>query len=456
MNRNDEYVVKIEKMLYEGKSLARIENFPVFIDNACPDDEVLIKIVKVNKNYAIGEIKEIITPSQFRIKPKCPLSNVCGSCSQQYIAYEKQLTEKQNIVKETIKNITGIDCEVEEMQAAPQIFEYRCKVQYPVSQTKVSKRLLAGYYKKNSHELINIKYCPSHSPLISEILDFFRKNATKYKITGYNEKNNTGLVRHIIFRKSANSNKILIVFVINNSSTPTALKKISKDIVEKYQDIVGVCVNFNAKKTNVILGEKTETIFGNDYYIEELGGYKYKISANSFFQVNPYCAELIFDKVKEIIAERVENPLILDAYSGVSSFGIWLSDIAKNVVCVEEVESSSLDALENIKLNNIKNIEIINGDAGEKFAELIKNNVQFDVAITDPPRKGCSDDSLQNLVQLTKKYIIYVSCNVSTLARDMKKLSQYGFMPVYIKPFDMFPNTYHIETLVLFERKNQF
>ena len=201
------------------------------------------------------------------------------------------------------------------------------------------------------------------------------------------------------------------------------------------------------------MGNKTVSVYGDDYYIDKLSEKKYKISANSFFQVNPYCAVKIFDKVKELIISKVNNPTILDAYSGVSSFGIWMADIASKVTCIEEVISASNDAKENAKLNNITNIEIINGDAAVEFDKLIKNNTKFDVALVDPPRKGCTPESINNLVKLSKNYIAYVSCNVSTLARDMNLLAEYGYFPIYIQPADMFPNTYHIETIALLQLK---
>ncbi len=444
---------KIEKMVYGGNSLARSGEYTVFIENGCTGDIVEAETIKKTKNYAVAKINEIMEPSEYRINPICPLHNVCGSCGWQHIGYKRQLKEKQNIVKETIKNITGKDYNVEQTIPSPKIKEYRCKVQLPVSQTKVSKRILTGYFKKNSHELINIKYCPMQSDLINEITAFIKEEAQKLNITGYDEKHHTGLLRHIIIRQSSNLNNILITFVINAVNSEKSMYTLAENIINKYEQVKGVCANFNNKRTNVITGEKTITLTGNAYIIEELGGRKYKISAGSFFQVNPYCAELIFNKVYELVENQVKNAVILDAYSGVSSFGVWLSPIASKIVSVEEVKSASDDAFENLKLNNINNIEIINSDAAIAFNNMLKKGVHFDISLTDPPRKGCSTESAQALCELTSKYIIYVSCNVSTLARDMNIFEQYGFTPVYIQPADMFPNTPHIETIVMFKKQ---
>ncbi len=455
MKINDVYTVKIEKMLFGGDSLARVDGIPIFIDGGCPDDFVKIKITKVNKKFSNAEIVEIITPSDKRIQPICALHNICGSCNWQYISYEEQLKQKENIVKETIKNITGIDYKIEPIIPSPLKKEYRCKVQYPVSETKVSKRILSGYYKNNSHELINIKFCPMNKPIISEITEVLKQYAQELGISGYNEKKHSGELRHFVFRQSSDEKEILLILVINDTKISNNLKILAEKLVEKFPQIVGVCANFNTKKTNVILDKITKVIVGRDFYLENISNKSYKVSAGSFFQVNPYCATLIFDKVKELIADNMSSPTILDAYAGVSSFGIWMSDIASKVVCIEEAVSSSNDAIENVKLNQLDNVQIINGDAAIEFKKLIDSKVKFDVCLVDPPRKGCSEESIKNLVSLSKDYIAYISCNVSTLARDMNLLAEYGYYPVYIQPADMFPNTYHVETICLFKTKEK-
>lgn len=455
MQINDILTVNIEKMLFGGAGLARVNGFPIFVEDVCPQDILKVKITKINKKYATAEIVEIIEPSQMRVQPICSLHNVCGSCNWQHISYEEQLNQKENIVKETIKNITGFDYKIEKIIPSPVIMEYRCKVQYPVSQTKVSKRILSGYYKSNSHELINIKFCPMNKPIICEITEFLKQKIQELDLTGYNEKSHKGLFRHFVFRQSSDEKEILLILVINDNQISHKLKVLADAVIKNFPQIVGVCANFNAQKTNVILGKNTQIILGNDYYIENLLDKKYKVSANSFFQVNPYCASLIFNKVKELISNNINKPSILDAYAGVSSFGIWMSDIASKVVCIEESKSSTSDAVENVKLNLLSNVEIINGDAAVEFKKLIDNNIKFDVCLVDPPRKGCSEESIKNLVSLSKKYIAYVSCNVSTLARDMNLLANNGYYPVYIQPADMFPNTYHVETICLFKLKEK-
>ncbi len=455
MRIKDRYNVKIEKMVNGGRSLARVEGIPVFAAGGCPLDIVEIEITKVNKNFAEAKITNIIEPSIYREKSICPYSKECGSCDWLYMNYSEQLNQKENIVRETLKNITGCEYQTEKIISSPKIKEYRCKIQLPVSQTKVSKRLLSGYYKKNSHELINIKYCPMQKDYINELAEFIKEEAQLLKIDAYDENKRSGTLRHILIRHSSDYNEILIVLVVNNTKSDKILYKLAKSIKEKYPKVRGVCINYNSGNTNVILGEKTKCITGENFYTERLCGKTYKISAGSFFQINPYCAELLFNKIEEIITSRIEKPVILDAYSGVSAIGIRLAEISEKVISVEEVKEAAECAKENAIINSVNNIEIINSDASDAFEKLLKNDVSIDVSVTDPPRKGCSPASVKYLSLLTKKYIIYVSCNISTLARDINLFKEYNFIPVLIQPVDMFPNTYHIETIALLEKQNK-
>ena len=448
----DELEIVPEKLVYEGSALAKVEGFPIFIDGACPGDKLNVRIVKSNKNYATAQIVEIKEPSLHRVKPFCPLHNVCGGCGWQYMDYDFQLEQKRNIVFETVKKITGKEIEVKPVVASPNIKDYRSKVQYPVSQTKVSKRIIAGYYKKGSHELVNVKFCPIQPKIIDKITEFIRKTAQELEISGYSEKLHKGMLRHIVYRYSRSENECIVIFVVNDSKLNEKFKKLSKKVMDEFAHVKGCLINYNNQRSNLIMTNDTRKILGDNFIIEKMGDKSYKISANSFFQVNIGSAQNIFNIVKDIIEKNYKNPRILDAYSGVSSFGIWLSDIAKGVVSVEEAPSATKDADENIKLNNIKNLTALNGDAKKIFEELIEKKERFDVVLLDPPRKGCEKQSLDYAIKLSEKAIIYVSCNPSTLARDLKYLHENGFVTKYIQPVDMFCHSYHIESIAWLER----
>ena len=442
------FTAKIEKLLYGGKSLAKVDGFPVFIEGGCPDDIAEIEIVKRNKSYAIGQIVNLKTSSLQRVKPFCPLHNVCGSCGLQHISYEEQLRQKRLIVQETISKIYGENIDVLPVKFPQNNKNYRHKVQYPISQTKVSKRIIAGYFKKNSHEAINIKYCPVQPEILDDLTEFVRRAAAECNITGYDEKRHSGVLRHVIYRISEFTGKILVTLVINSEKIDKNLNKFAEKLMT-FKDVTGVVANFNTAKTNVITGSRNICLCGENFIIEKIGDIQYKVSSGSFFQVNPQSAKIIFDTAKEMIKENVENPSILDAYSGVSAFGLQMKDIAKEIICVEECKSSTDDAKYNVELNKAKNVTVINDDASKTFEKFVKEGKVFDVVLLDPPRKGCSVESLDYAAKLSSKLIVYVSCNPSTLAKDMKYLSEKGFAPKYIQPADMFCHTPHIESVAL-------
>lgn len=482
MQVNDVYKVRVEKYSGERGGIAKIDGQVVFVDNVCPDDFVKIKITKVSKNFAYAIPVEIIEQSQNRSEPICPMQKVCGSCQMGFIDYDYQLKLKKQIVEDAIKRIGGIDIEVNDVIPSPKIKNYRQKIQYPVSQTKNSKRILAGYYKPKSHEIINIKYCPIQPSICDEIIEFIREKAPEYGISGYDEKSRKGDLRHIVIRGSEYSGKFLVTLVLNrkfltdsnafvdkvtspqpspklgegavagklaNRTTAGEVRNNIIDFAQKiynsFDEVVGVCINYNDKKTNVILGEKTECVAGVDFVEEKIIDKVFKIGADTFFQVNPTSAENIFKYVKDEVS-KLENPTVLDAYAGIATFGIVVSDVAKSVVSVESNKSSIEKAKVVLKENKIENVELFAQDT-VKYLKSIKK--KFDITILDPPRKGCTQESLDETLKHTKNEIIYVSCNPATLARDLKYLTEKGCKVESVHPFDMFCHTYHVETVAI-------
>lgn len=445
MNINDEFVVTIEKLSNLGTGIARIDGQVVFVENACPKDELKIKITKVNKNFSNAKVVEIITPSPHRIKPFCPMQNVCGSCQMQFIDYAYQLALKKQMVEDAMRTIGNIDTPVNNPIPSPEITAFRHKVQCPVSQTKVSKKILAGYYKPQSHEIVNIKYCPIQPEICDKIIDFIRNKTVEFNVSGYNEQKHTGDLRHIVLRHSADNGELLVTLVINNNKISEKLSDFAKTIFETFEKVTGVCINFNSKNTNVILGEKTICVCGRDFIYEKILDKTFKIGASTFFQINPKSAENIFKYVKEEISKH-EKASVLDAYAGIATFGIVVNDVAGKVVSVEENKESIEKAKEVLELNNIKNVELHCADT-TKYLKSIKK--KFDITILDPPRKGCTKEALDETLKHTKEKIIYVSCNPATLARDLKYLREKGCTVENIQPFDMFCHTYHIENVVV-------
>ena len=442
----DELTVKIESFSNLGYGIARADGVVIFTEGACPGDLVKIKITKRNKTYYNAKILEILEPSPYRVRPFCAMQKVCGACQMQFIDYDYQLKLKKLITDDAMKNIGALNLRVNDAVSSPDIKEYRHKIQYPVAQTKVSKRILAGYYKAGSHEIVNIKHCPIQPEICDRIVEFIRNKAGDFGIPGYDEKKHSGDLRHIVIRNSVLNGENLVVLVINGTKVFDRLKKFAQAIYDEFDAVSGVCVNFNSKRTNVILGGKSACITGSDFIEERILDKVFKIGANTFFQVNPKSAENIFGYVKDYIKNNFKSPLVLDAYAGIAAFGICVSDVSKYVVSVEENAQSCEFARDAARANNINNIEIHNTDAAEFFA---KEKRKFDVIILDPPRKGCTKESLDNAVKLCKGKIIYVSCNPATLARDLKYLTEKGAKIESVQPFDMFCHTYHVENVAI-------
>lgn len=441
-----EFVGKIEKLSSDGRGITHLDGAVVFVDKTCPGDICKIKIIKENKSYYIGELTEIIEKSPHRVKPFCPMQNVCGACQLQYIDYNYQLKLKKEIVEDAMR---GIDIKIDDITASPQIKEYRHKIQYPIRQTNVSKRILAGYFKQKSHDIINIKYCPIQPAICDEIIEYIREQAPLYKIEGYDEGKHKGLLRHVVMRVSAANGDILVVLVLNSEKVPERIKDFAQKLYDRFEKVVGITANLNNKKTNLILSDNTVLLYGQDYIEEITSGVKFKIGSNTFFQVNPKSAENIFNYVKTYISSHHNSPDILDAYAGISTFGLIMADISQAVTSVEENKYSVELAREVKRLNNIKNINLYCQDSEKFFIEEIEKNKKYDITILDPPRKGCSEKSLEYALKLTKSQIIYISCNPATLSRDLKYLISKGCKIESIKPFDMFCHTSHIENVAI-------
>ena len=304
--------------------------------------------------------------------------------------------------------------------------------------------MLAGYFKPKSHEIINIKYCPIQTETSDKIIDFIRNEAKNYQIKGYDEDKHFGELKHIVIRSSM-LNQYLVTLVINSKVFGEKYKRFAKALMEKFDVIKGVCININPFKTNIILTEKTICLEGSEYIEEMILDKKFKIGTNTFFQVNPKSAENIFRYVRDYIKSNYQNPTLLDAYAGVGAFGIVMSDVARKVVSIEENKSSVELGKRILRENGIKNMEMHCEDA-EKFFK--KEKRQFTVTILDPPRKGCDEVCLKTMIAMAPKKIVYVSCDVATLARDARILVDAGYTIEKIRPVDQFAHTVHVETVV--------
>ncbi len=444
--------LEIEKLVQGGEGLAKFDNFTVFVPQGLPDDKVEAEVISVKPNYARALIKNIIKESEDRVKPLCPVTKECGGCQWQELDYKVQLETKENLLIENFLRIAEIDQEniiasKENIIGMQTPFYYRNKSQFPF--VREDKKIKGGFYSQNTHKIVEFEKCYIQSDKINFVFRKVRDLLRKFGIDIYDEKTNKGIFRHLIVRYSFVTNQVLIGFVTTSSKIPH-IDEIINEIIQNFPEVSGIIQNINDKKTNVILGEKNINLFGNDFIIEQIGDLKFKISLHSFFQINPIQTVHLYNKVLEY-AELKGDEYVLDAYAGAGTIALWVAKYAKKVFGIEVVKEAVNDGLENAQMNNITNFSFKQGKVEEKLPIVLAKN-DIDIIILDPPRKGCEDYIFDSIADNNVRKVIYVSCNPSTLARDAKLIIESGYKLEKFQAFDMFPHTYHLETVCLFTK----
>lgn len=449
-SQNKTFKIDITGLTHEGQGVGKIEGFVVFVDGVLPGENVDIKIVKQTKSYAVGKLVNINNSSADRVKPFCPVYDKCGGCAVQHMSYQAQLDFKKDTVLQNIRRIGGLqNIKVNNTIGMENPFKYRNKVQYPVGSDKGDIRI--GFYETRSHNIIDSNLCdiqPDESNNIRDVVRDFCKDAG---IAIYDEKTGKGLLRHVMVRKGFKTGEIMVVLVINGDKLVKSDELVNK-LLENFSDIKSIILNVNTRNTNIILGDKNICIYGQKYITDYIGSFKFEISPLSFFQVNPIQTEVLYEKALEY-AGLSGNETVFDLYCGIGTISLFLSQKAKHVVGVEVVADAICDAKRNADINGVSNVEFLVGEAEKVIPELYEQGVKADVVVVDPPRKGCDQLLLNTLVEMRPQRIVYVSCNPSTLARDLKYLTEYGFEAKEVQPVDMFPWTGHVESVALIERK---
>lgn len=437
---NNEYELLINNITSTGEGISQYKGFTIFIDNAVPGDTVLCKIVKIKSNYAVGKIIKILSKSPTRVKNDfCPYEDLCGGCSYSKVNYENQLKFKQQSVKDALERIGGFkDLNIQPIIASKES-SYRNKAQFKVNKNGI------GFYKKGTHDLINLDSCFLQTTETNYLMKELNNLIKKYNISIYNEKTHQGLLRGILIRTNR-ENEFIIVLIINGDKLPN--QELIINDLKSLNSIVGIYLNINKNKGNKILGNKEITLYKTKDLIETLGTKSFKISPNSFFQVNTEQTEKLYNIVKEY-ADIQKNETVLDLYCGTGTIGIYVSDNTNKLIGVEIVEDAIKDAIENAKLNNLVNYEFYQGKAEEVISKLTDKPTCI---ILDPPRKGCDSNLLDYLLKIKVPRIVYISCNPTTLARDLKILSE-DYKIEKVQPIDLFPQTGHVETVVLLIKK---
>ena len=451
VKKNNEYIVDIIDNGFEGEGIAKIDGFTIFIPNAIKGERVKILIVKVLASHAFGKILEILEKLQYRIESDCSTYKRCGGCNLRHIRYEETLKMKQNAVQSLVNKTLKTKIQVQETLGMENPYYYRNKAQYPVGIDKNGKPII-GAFANRTHEIIPIQKCFIQNEKSEKLAKFVFNWIERNNISIYNEKTGKGLIRHIVTKIGIKTNEIMCVLVINGSKIPKE-QELVQEILENFPEVKTIVKNINTKNTNVIMGKENINIYGNGYIEDILGEYKFKISPLSFYQVNPVQAEKLYNIGVEAAKITKEN-IVFDLYCGIGTISLFMANYAKKVYGIEIVEDAVNDAKENALNNDINNVEFIAGDVENVLDELInKRNIIPDIVMVDPPRKGLDSKSVDNIIKILPKKVVYISCNPATLVRDLAKLED-AYEVKNIKPVDMFPFTSHVEVVTLLELKN--
>lgn len=451
VNKNEVYTVEITDLGVNGEGIGRIDNYIVFVANALPGEIVKVLVVKTKKSYGYGKLLEIIKPSPYRVEPVCPVANRCGGCNLQHLAYEQQLVLKRQKVKNSLERIGELkDIDVLPTVGMDNPYYYRNKAQYPVGADE--NGIAVGFYAVGSHRIISSDACFIGNKENERVLKILKKFIKQYNIQPYNEQTHSGALRHIMIRQGVKTNELMVCLVIND--TEFKLKNQLVDALMEIDNLKSLVINYNNKKTNVILGDKCETVYGQAYISDYIGKLKFNISPLSFFQVNPVQTEKLYNIALDF-ANLTSNDVVIDAYCGAGTISLFLAQKAKMVYGVEIVEPAVENAKENAKINNASNVEFFTGKSEEIVPWLCEEkNVQPDIMVVDPPRKGCDKSLLDLILKILPEKVVYVSCDCATLARDLNILKNL-YEIKKIQPVDMFPHTYHVETVCLLSKKSE-
>lgn len=446
----DTLTVAINGYATQGEGVGRYKGFTIFVPNSLDGETVVTRIELVKKNYARGELVRVVEPSPHRVEPACPLYAECGGCQLLHLDYEGQLTFKRQRVIDVMERLGGLkDVRVRPVIGMPNPWKYRNKVQYPFALDDRGK-VVIGCYQQGTHNVVDTRECLIQHDLNSRIMNRIRELVQGMGISIYDEKTGQGLLRYVLVKNGFESGEAMVVLVTNGPDFPEG-KELGRMLAAEFPALKSVVQNINTSTGNVVLGEKNKVLYGEDGIIDRLGDLEFKISANSFFQVNPAQTDVLYKKALAY-AGLTGRERVLDAYCGVGTLTLFLARQAKEVYGIEVIPAAIEDAKENARRNRVDNVVFVMGATEEVLPKLVRIGIDFDVAVVDPPRSGCEERVLQTFAKLEVPRIVYVSCNPSTLARDLKYLVNRGYEVNEIQPVDMFPHTFHVECVALMSR----
>ena len=453
VKKNETITLTFEDLTHEGSGVGKVDGYPIFVPHGLPGEEAEVKVIKVNKRFGYGKLLDIKKASPERVTPPCNVFYKCGGCQLQHMSYEMQMEMKRDQVKNVMQKVAHLDdVPVHPVLGMEDPWRYRNKIQIPVGDK--DGQLITGFYQQRSHRIIDdMDTCVIQNELGDRMVEAVRRIATDLGIEAYDEESHRGVLRHIIVRTAFGTNETMIILVTRTEKLPQQ-KELIKQLTETYPAIKSIIQNINQDKTNVIMGKKSHTLFGEDYIYDSIGDLKFKISPRSFYQVNPTQTKVLYDKALEY-ANVGPNDVVIDAYCGIGTISLFLAQKAKQVYGVEIVPEAISDAKINAKLNGIMNAEFVVGEAEKVMPWWTAQGLRPDVIVVDPPRKGCDEALLQAMIDMAPKRIVYVSCNPSTLARDLRILEDGGYKTQEVQPVDMFCQTSHVELVALMSRVDE-
>ena len=411
----------------------------------------LVEVEVINGKNKTANLRKVVKPSKYRVKPLCPIYQKCGGCSLLHIDYNEQLRIKQEHVQNLFKEKLGMSKGALLTVGMENPCHYRNKNQIVFKNTNTKERIISGFYQEGTHNVINFDTCYIQDEVSDKIVKTIKKLMVEMKINAFDEDRKTGLIRHILVKRSNQTKEVMVVFVIANTVFPGRTNFIKK-LVSIHPEITTIIQNINNRSTSAVLGENETVLYGKGYIYDILLNKKFKISSKSFYQINSVQTAKLYKLAIEA-AKLNKEDVILDTYCGVGTIGIIASDYVKQVLSVEIVKDAVNDAIDNAKTNNVKNIKFFCDDASNFMVNLAKARENVDVVIMDPPRKGSDERFINSLLRLSPKKIIYISCNPNTLTDDLKLILKGKYNITYIQPVDMFPHTSHVECVVCLSRK---
>lgn len=462
MNKNDIVTVEITDIGVSGEGIGHVDGYTLFIKDAVIGDVVEAKVMKAKKNYGYARLMKVITPSEYRVEPKCAFARRCGGCQIQEMSYDRQLVFKDQKIRGNLERIGGftkdqIDTVMQPVVGMEHPFGYRNKAQFPFGTDKEGNPI-TGFYAGRTHDIIANTDCALGVEQNKEILEIILQYMRENKIKSYDEKTGKGLIRHALIRYGFKTKEIMVCLVINGKKLPKAERLIEKLI--QIEGMTSITISPNTRRDNVIMGDSYEILWGQGYITDYIGNVKYQISPLSFYQVNPVQTEKLYGLALEY-ADLKGDETVWDLYCGIGTISLFLAQKAKQVYGVEIVPQAIDDAKENAKINAIDNAEFFVGKAEEVLPEYYAEyerehngeTAHADVIVVDPPRKGCDETLLETIVKMQPEKVVYVSCDSATLARDLKYLCANGYEIRMCRGVDQFPQSVHVETVVLLSQQ---